>query len=118
MDSMTMIVVAVLVVASIAALFKTVGLCSFRRIVTIEGPQPIGRMMRQRGLSPDDAAGREYDLVIAMNRCASCKSAKECYALLDAGRSRDASAFCANVPFFGRLEAEARHTRATALRVA
>ena len=112
MDSMTMIVVAVMVIASIAAaLSKTLGLGSFRRIVTIEGPQPIGRMMTQRGLSPDDAAGREYDLVIAMNRCASCKSAEQCRDFLDAGHSRDASAFCANVPFFRQLEAEAQHAR-------
>jgi hypothetical protein len=118
MDSMTMIVVAVMVIASIAAaLFKTLGLGSLRRIVTIEGPQPIGRMMTQRGLSPDDAAGREYDLVMAMNRCASCKSAEQCRDSLDAGRGRDARAFCANASFFARLEVGARRARGTALRL-
>jgi hypothetical protein len=60
MDSMTMIVAAVVVMASIAAaLFKRTGLGSFRRIVTSEGPQDeatrlvTGRRCRPRVRSGD-----------------------------------------------------------------
>jgi Family of unknown function (DUF6455) len=74
-------------------------------------PEAFDRMFRQSGLSPHDAVGRECDLAVAAARCSSCASARECAALLDAGRLRDARALCPNAAFFGRLEcANARHS--------
>lgn len=66
-------------------------------------------MMTQCGLSRDDATDREYDVVVAATRCADCKSAEECNALLDVGRGRAAKTFCPNAPFLGELEARDPH---------
>lgn len=92
-----------------AVLLPQAILRSFRRIVTVESQQPIGRMMTQCGLSRDDATDREYDLVVAAARCADCTSTEECNALLDVGRGRAAKHFCPNAPFPGELEARAPH---------
>ena len=110
MESTTMVVVILMGAALVAAvLLRQVLMRSFRRIVTVESPQPFGRMMTQCGLSPDDAAGREYDLVVAVTRCANCKSVEECHTLLEVGRGRAAKDFCRNAPFLGELAARAPH---------
>ena len=111
MDAMTTIVLLAMAGALITgALFRTVGLRSFRRLLILDGPQPLGRMMRQTGLSPDDAAGREYDLAIAATRCASCASAAQCSTLLDSGRAHEVRDFCPNSEFLREMAAtKAQH---------
>lgn len=76
----------------------------FRRVITVEAPSPIGRMMKRWGLSPESAAGREYDLAMAASRCGSCKSTDRCRAWLAAGGREGAEAFCPNAPFLRELK--------------
>lgn len=76
----------------------------FRCVITVEGPSPIGKMMGRWGLSPESAAGREYDLTMAASRCGSCKSTDRCRAWLAAGGREGAEAFCPNAPFLRELK--------------
>lgn len=77
---------------------------AFRRVITVESPSPLGRIMKRWGLSPESAAGREYELAMAASRCGSCKSIDRCRAWLAAGGREGAEAFCPNAPFFRELK--------------
>ena len=105
MDTTTMLVLAVMAAALITGtLIHTAGLRSFRRSLTIAAPYPLGRMMAQCGLTPDDAAGREYELTVAAAHCAGCTAAAQCSALLDNGRAGEARAVCPNDAFLGSMQ--------------
>ena len=106
MDTLT-IVVLTLLGAGLLAVAMTVSpmFRSFRRIVTVESPHPLGRMMAGWGLSPDDAAGREHDLAVAASRCGGCGTAEQCREWLASRQRKGAVAFCPNARFFGELKA-------------
>lgn len=77
---------------------------AFRRAITIEGPLPLGRVMQRCGVSPDDAAGRELDLVTAASRCASCKQSGRCEEWLASRRRSGVDAFCGNASLLRALK--------------
>jgi hypothetical protein len=109
MDAQTSIVVAVLAVAFVTALWSlTRGLSLFRQHAIIEGPWPLGSMMRRHGLSAEHAAGREYELTLAASRCAGCNRTDVCRRWLRDGHRSGANSFCPNAPFLAELGADAR----------
>ena len=88
----------------------------FRRVITIESSLPIGKMMQRAGVSPDDAAGREYELTVAASRCGSCKSVDACREWLAVEGRGGAAAFCPNAPFLNTFRHASGGTRAMDIR--
>ncbi len=80
---------------------------SFRRVVTLESPLPLGSVMWRRGIAPDDATGREYELVMAASRCGSCMNVEKCRAWLALECRDGIEAFCPNAPFLSELKKQA-----------
>jgi len=68
----------------------------------------LWQMMRRRGLSADDAAGRERTLALATRRCVMCPSTEECRTWLASGKRAGLEEFCPNAAFLESL-AEPKH---------
>ncbi len=105
MDTLSELGVTVLGLSLIAMALGVPSLLRlFRHVITVESPSPIGKMMGRCGLSPESAAGREYELTIAASRCGSCKSVDKCREWLAAGSLEGAEAFCPNSPFLSEFK--------------
>ena len=68
------------------------------------------QMVRRRGLSEKDLAGKERDVARAMYRCIGCHEAARCNERLAASRFDEVETFCPNRPFLDTLTA--KHLRA------
>ena len=105
MDSLMEIGVAVFgVVLFVVAMSVPSMLRSFRRVVAAESLAPFGSIMRHYGVRPDDAAGREYELVFAASRCGSCRMADSCRGWVESGNDAALDRCCPNRPFLRGLE--------------
>jgi hypothetical protein len=68
----------------------------------------LWQVMRRRGLSTDEAAGRERALAFATRRCVVCPSTAECRTWLASGKRAGLEEFCPNAGFLDSL-AEPQH---------
>jgi len=66
------------------------------------GTLQIWRAMERRGLEPEDAAGEERALAVAVRRCTLCPGVEQCEHWL-AGEPADPAAFCPNDTFLENL---------------
>jgi len=64
------------------------------------------QMLRRRGLTDKDLAGREREVARATYRCIACHEAGRCDEQLAAGRFDEIERFCPNRPFLDDLAAK------------
>jgi hypothetical protein len=76
----------------------------WRRLVAREGDLQIWRVMRRRGLEPDDTAVRDATLARAVRRCVMCPSIDDCNHWLASGKREGLGLFCPNATFFRDIE--------------
>ena len=72
---------------------------TWRRALGYASELQIWEVLRREGISPDDTAGRERELVIAAHRCIACPSIPECDAALASGRPLEIESYCPNAVF-------------------
>jgi hypothetical protein len=87
----------------------------WRRVMKRAGTLQIWRAMERRGLRPEDAAGEERALALAVRHCTMCGDVEQCEHWL-AGKRDDPDAFCPNTTFMenlqrGKQQAAARQVR-------
>jgi len=75
----------------------------WRRVMNRAGTLQIWRAMERRGLRPEDAAGEERALAVAVRRCTMCRDVEQCEHWL-AGERDDPDAFCPNTTFMENMQ--------------
>ena len=68
----------------------------WRRVLGYPHDLQIWEVMRREGISREQAAGRERELVMAAHRCIACPSTRECDAALASGKPLELEAYCPN----------------------
>ncbi len=101
--------IAGLVIAALLALVLVAG----RRLAGRAGALQIWQAMERRGIKPEDSAGDDRAMAVAVRRCALCSGVEACEHWL-AGGETDPAAFCPNHTYLENLERAKR--RATVKR--
>ena len=104
--TITVVVFALLLFIAAAAAPAIFGM--WRRVMAYKSDLQIWKVMRRRGITPDDAAGKERELVMAAHRCIACPSIPRCDAWLASGRTEGAEEFCPNYKLLEDLGAARR----------
>ncbi|OGA42135.1 MAG: hypothetical protein A3G28_02415 [Betaproteobacteria bacterium RIFCSPLOWO2_12_FULL_68_19] len=105
----TIVIVGLLLFAAAAVVPGVVAV--WRRVMNDSGTLQLWQMMRRRGLKPEDAAGEERALAVAVRRCTLCPSTEQCERWL-AGEGEAPESFCPNATYLENLERSKRRAAA------
>jgi hypothetical protein len=102
MDTPTIVIAFLALLLFLAAAGAAALVFGWRRVMRQAGTLQIWRAMERRGLRPEDAAGEERALAVAVRRCTMCRDVEQCEHWL-AGERDDPEAFCPNTTFMENL---------------
>ncbi|HZM32958.1 MAG TPA: DUF6455 family protein [Burkholderiales bacterium] len=111
MDTSTTVLATALVLLVTVLLAASVGV-GWYRVMAADGRLRLWEAMRRRRLAPEDAAGHERGLAVAVRRCVVCSSHQECQHWLDTRTDAPGAALCPNVTFMENLAREKRRVTA------
>jgi len=111
MDELLTTIVIVGLLLFVAAAIVPGVIAVWRRVMNDSGTLQLWQMMGRRGLKPEDAAGEERALAVAVRRCTLCPSTEQCEHWL-AGEGGEPESFCPNATYLENLERSKRRAAA------